>query len=282
MARVKKTQPTSSAVHVPSPPQKKVTKGAQSIPPGVGHPEVTILKAAFEFDLSGGRSAGMVPSDFDVEQLVMGVAHEMEHTSDYKTALRIAMDHLAEFPEYYTHLDAMEAGMEAVTKAAFEGAGIDGGERSASRAGNPSPEGRDGLSLALAALTGEDSARVRIAKRDRARQIVYGVVLVPDEEDLQKDTITAEEIERTAHNYMAKSRVIGADHTKQMDACVVESYIAPCDLVFKGTLDGEQRVPAGSWVLAVRISDPKEWAKVEAGDYEGFSVGGEGLRDRVI
>lgn len=45
---------------------------------------------------------------YDPEQLAMGVKVEMEHTDDPAIARRIAMDHLAEFPDYYTRLAKME------------------------------------------------------------------------------------------------------------------------------------------------------------------------------
>lgn len=59
--------------------------------------------------IPGGRAAGRKPSDFDSEQLRLGTAHEMEHTADRAKAREIAMDHLAEDPDYYTHLEDMES-----------------------------------------------------------------------------------------------------------------------------------------------------------------------------
>lgn len=51
------------------------------------------------------RSDGMSPNDFDQEQLYNGTQHEKEHTDDVKEAQRIAMDHLAEDPNYYINLE---------------------------------------------------------------------------------------------------------------------------------------------------------------------------------
>ncbi len=42
-------------------------------------------------------------------QMSMGMIIEMEHTSCSLVAEKIAMDHLAEIPDYYTRLAAMEA-----------------------------------------------------------------------------------------------------------------------------------------------------------------------------
>ena len=56
----------------------------------------------------GSRSAGKNEADFDKEQLKIGEKIEYEHTCDKTKARRIAMDHLAEFPDYYKELKKME------------------------------------------------------------------------------------------------------------------------------------------------------------------------------
>lgn len=48
-----------------------------------------------------------------VEELALGVKTETEHTSDLRIARAIALDHLAEDPEYYTNLLKMETDAEA-------------------------------------------------------------------------------------------------------------------------------------------------------------------------
>jgi len=48
----------------------------------------------------------MRPADFDRRELARGTRHEMEHTDSRKVAQRIAMDHLAEDPRYYSRLSA--------------------------------------------------------------------------------------------------------------------------------------------------------------------------------
>lgn len=56
--------------------------------------------------LPGGKADRRSPSDFDKNELRMGVRHEMEHTNDRKKALEIAMDHLTEDPHYYSDMKA--------------------------------------------------------------------------------------------------------------------------------------------------------------------------------
>jgi len=42
------------------------------------------------------------------QELVMGIEVEKEHTTDEKVAREIALDHLYEFPDYYTRLKKVE------------------------------------------------------------------------------------------------------------------------------------------------------------------------------
>ena len=64
--------------------------------------------------IDGGLADDEHISEFNSQQIMIGMGIEMEHTDDPKIALEIAMDHLTEIPDYYTRLDAMEkeAGVE--------------------------------------------------------------------------------------------------------------------------------------------------------------------------
>jgi hypothetical protein len=56
---------------------------------------------------------GLGPEDFDPDQLNRGVEVELEHTKSRDIATKIAMDHLAEFPNYYDALEKMEKELKA-------------------------------------------------------------------------------------------------------------------------------------------------------------------------
>jgi SAM-dependent methyltransferase len=117
-----------------------------------------------------------------------------------------------------------------------------------------------------------------IFKADGEKQIVYGVVLAPNETDLQEDWMRPEEIEKTAHFFMMNGQTIGREHQEKAAKVVpVESYIAPVDFPCEGQY-GDQMVKKGSWVLGVKVMDPEDWEKVKSGEYTGFSVGGWGQR----
>ena len=137
--------------------------------------------------------------------------------------------------------------------------------------------------VAMANLVTKGDVRVRasiVKKRDWDR-VVLGPILIPDLPDSQNDTMTAEDIEQTAHNFLADARLVGREHSDTWDgAQVVESYIAPCELSFADEMYGPQVVPKGSWILGVRIPE-ESWADVLDGSVTGFSVGGWGEREDV-
>jgi len=58
-----------------------------------------------------GRAAAMGLTEDDVcpRQLEMGIVVEYEHTDNREVAKQIALDHLAELPDYYTRLLDMES-----------------------------------------------------------------------------------------------------------------------------------------------------------------------------
>jgi len=74
----------------------------------------------FRGNLKGGRADGKPITKYDLQQLLMGIKIEQEHTSNRMTALEIATDHLEEIPDYYTRLEKMENDAEAEMKAKAE------------------------------------------------------------------------------------------------------------------------------------------------------------------
>ncbi len=54
------------------------------------------------------KKTGFTAADADPKELARGTKHEMEHTDDVRVARRIALDHLAEMPDYYRRLEKVE------------------------------------------------------------------------------------------------------------------------------------------------------------------------------
>jgi hypothetical protein len=81
-----------------------------------------------EDQIPGGRGDLLQPEDVDPAQLALGTDHEMEHTGDRALAQEIALDHLAEDPGYYTHLQKVEGSVTrtAIVKECHKGDGKEG------------------------------------------------------------------------------------------------------------------------------------------------------------
>lgn len=90
----------------PYPDDKKVHAYAEQI--GIDEHELEKhIYAIISSVLSEGKSKGK-EIKHDSKQLEMGIKVEMEHTSCPTISRKIALDHLAEIPDYYTRLDKME------------------------------------------------------------------------------------------------------------------------------------------------------------------------------
>lgn len=119
-------------------------------------------------------------------------------------------------------------------------------------------------------------AEGELLKADEEQRIVYGIVLKPDIPDAQGDVFSAREIERVAHRYLVKSRLLDWRHREtlpQTKTVPVESYIAPTDLTING-----KTVPKGAWVMATHVPDDALWAEIKAGQIRAYSIRGFGMR----
>ena len=111
---------------------------------------------------------------------------------------------------------------------------------------------------------------VEFKKSDAKQQIVFGEVYVPNRRDTDGNFMTAETIEKMAHDFLRNKRnaQISKGHDGNSDkGCVVESFIAR---------DGDPDFVAGSWVVGVHVPDARIWKSIEAGELTGFSIEGTG------
>ena len=109
---------------------------------------------------------------------------------------------------------------------------------------------------------------VEFKKSNEAKQIVYGEVYKPNCRDSDGNWMTAETIEKMAHDFMGslKNQHINKNHSGAMDkGTVVESFI-----VRKGDPDFVE----GSWVIGVHVPDKEVWKQIIKGELTGFSIEG--------
>lgn len=102
---------------------------------------------------------------------------------------------------------------------------------------------------------------------DESKRLVYGVVYEPERIDAHGDYMTADEIEKAAHDFLINARNIDVQHNfKEGFGDVVESYIAKQD-------DLESGIIKGSWVLVTKAT-PEVWDAIQKGDITGYSMAG--------
>ncbi|PER25428.1 XkdF-like putative serine protease domain-containing protein [Bacillus cereus] len=117
---------------------------------------------------------------------------------------------------------------------------------------------------------------VKIIKgEDEDQKLVYGIVYSPGSaedpstHDAHGDFMTAEDIEKSAHNFIAKYRNIDAQHDFNAGAGeVVESYVAPVDMDING-----ETITKGTWVLVTKATD-EIWKDIKDGKMTGYSLAG--------
>jgi Putative phage serine protease XkdF len=108
-------------------------------------------------------------------------------------------------------------------------------------------------------------------KADDELQIVWGEVYVPGFPDSQGDFMTTTEVRKMAHSFMARGgspdygmKCTDIDHDGTIyKVAVVESFIA--------RKDDPDFIP-GAWVVGTYVEDPKVWAGIKKGEFNGFSM----------
>ncbi|KJJ42979.1 phage portal protein [Bacillus subtilis] len=115
----------------------------------------------------------------------------------------------------------------------------------------------------------EKKVRLFTKSEQDEQKLVYGIVYEPDVPDAHGDFMTAEEIEKAAHGFLAEAREIDINHSFEGGTgVVVESYVAPDDFMI-----GSKQITKGSWVLVTRASD-EVWEQIKAGIITGYSMAG--------
>ena len=127
----------------------------------------------------------------------------------------------------------------------------------------------------------EFSKTVSICKVDSERRVVKGPVLRPEIRDRQGTIMGTDIIIDAAHDFVARlsskddPTVPGFMHKEfNRDLSIVESYITERDETYELSETEKTLVPAGSWMMAIKVNDDKIWEGVKNGTFKGFSIGG--------
>lgn len=155
--------------------------------------------------------------------------------------------------------------------------------------GQSAKAGREKFEDVKANLKKADEVDVKwegeIAKFDEDKRQVFGyasVVEVNGEPviDKQGDYISIDEVEKSAYDYVQKSRKGGNMHKRDGDEAhhvsdMIESFVITPEKIEKMGLPEE--TPVGWWI-GFQVNDEDTWDEVKKGDLTGFSIHGKGSR----
>lgn len=116
-----------------------------------------------------------------------------------------------------------------------------------------------------------------IKKVDEELRVVWGEVYIPDFPDTQGEFMSAAEVRKMAHGFLAgmHNRDIDHEHDQQTDydCVVVESFVAR---------KGDPDFIEGAWVVGAHIPRDDLWEMVKSGEINGFSFMGVGFGSQVV
>lgn len=121
---------------------------------------------------------------------------------------------------------------------------------------------------------------------EKEQQILVGPAMVPDMEILRKDEesgevyyvkFSKETIAKIQEKFMRETRLgsTNLDHNEEVHggSFIFESWLVE-DANDKANSVYKLGVPVGTWMVKMKVTDPKVWEMVKQGKYQGFSIEG--------
>lgn len=120
---------------------------------------------------------------------------------------------------------------------------------------------------------------------DEDKKIVVGAAMIPDMLIFRRDEngkeyyvkFSKETIAKVAEKFMSELRIhnTNVQHEEENDAksFVFESWLVETE-DDKANTKYNLDVPVGTWMIKMKVNDPKVWEAVKAGKYRGFSIEG--------
>lgn len=116
-------------------------------------------------------------------------------------------------------------------------------------------------------------------------QVVYGWASVVSKDgelvvDSQGDTIEEIELVKAAHDFVTDFRVGGIMHMQDDDGTAIPIGTIVESAVFTEDMQKFLKIDVGvvGWWIGLRVEHAAVWKMVKDGQFEGFSIGGAGLR----
>jgi len=121
---------------------------------------------------------------------------------------------------------------------------------------------------------------------EKEQQVLVGPAMVPDMEILRRDEETGETyyvkfsketIAKIQEKFMRETRIgsTNLDHNENVagGSFIFESWLVE-DQNDKANSVYNLSVPVGTWMVKMKVTDPKVWEMVKSGKYQGFSIEG--------
>lgn len=132
--------------------------------------------------------------------------------------------------------------------------------------------------------TRESEPTVEICKSvdTEAKEATFVVLKAMKDEseyDLHGDTYSAEEVIKACRSFNENCMQANLGHLVMVEkgtASIVESYTAPVDMMID-----DEFIPKDSWLQVWKFADDELWAGVKNGDWNGLSVGCNGIKEDV-
>ena len=123
----------------------------------------------------------------------------------------------------------------------------------------------------------------KIVKANIDEHLVFGWASVATDAngntviDSDGDTISIDELEKAAYQFVMWGRDGGEMHENLYIGTLVESMVFTPE---KCAALGIEGVPSGWWI-GMKIFDNAVWAKIKSGKYSMFSIAGRAVREEV-
>ena len=123
----------------------------------------------------------------------------------------------------------------------------------------------------------------KIVKANFDEHLVFGWASVAADEngktivDSDGDTISIDELEKAAYDFVMWERVGGEMHEHIGIGTLVESMVFTPEKCAALGLEG---LPSGWWI-GMKIYDGEGWAKIKSGKYSMFSIAGRAVREEI-
>lgn len=118
----------------------------------------------------------------------------------------------------------------------------------------------------------EKEKDIEIKKLEIKGEEVFGIVIAPEEVDMDGDTFTKEAIRKACYEYNTYFQGMAYRHGLRLNTDQVnllESYCAPTDIIVEG-----ETIKEGTWVQRWKIKDPDLQRQIRDKEIVGFSLGG--------